>query len=149
MKRTGIKFDALPKTKPLKRSRINPVSKSRRARSGIAGKLGIVRLYGKDLESLRRDCYMRDGGRCQFVVRDRTGEKCNKSLSLDGDLYTRAHMAHIKAKRNGGDSIDNVRLMCYFHHIVVEHGGGKVVPSKSSPAATQPSPTEEKNHDNA
>ena len=115
----------------LRRSRINPISATRRARSGVAGKLGIVRLYGADLTALRRRVYERDGGRCQYMWDGDPNKKCNKLLPFDGDLFTRAHMAHIQGKGAGGsDTEANTRLLCYFHHIIVEHGGGKVVPAK-------------------
>lgn len=113
----------------MKRSRINPISKKRRLRSGVAGKLGIVRLYGEDLSKLRRAVYERDGGRCQW---EEAGVKCNKWLPFDGVIFARAHFAHIGGKRNHGD-IDNARILCYFHHIVVEHGGGKPCPPKPKP----------------
>ena len=119
----------------MKRTRINPISKTRRARSGVAGKLGIVRLYGDDLAALRRRVYERDKGQCQFVLQGVPNHCatviCGKQLPFDGDVFTRAHMAHIQGKGAGGsDTEANTRLLCYFHHIIVEHGGGKVVPAK-------------------
>ena len=95
--------------------RPNRVSKKRRERSGKPGKLGIVRLYGDDLAQLRRECYERDEGKCQW-------DGCGKSVPFEGDLYTRGHMAHVKNKRMYGDTLDNVRWLCYEHHILVEHG---------------------------
>jgi hypothetical protein len=110
----------------MKRSRINPISKKRRQRSGKPGKLGIVRLYGQDLEFLRRECYDRDEGRCQWVE---DGLKCNKLLPFHGPVFLRAHMAHIRNRRNYGDTIDNVRILCPHHHLVGEHNP-KSVPKK-------------------
>jgi len=98
-----------------RRKRPNRVSKKRRERSGKPGKMGIVRIYGEDLAQLRRECYERDEGKCQ-----RDG--CEKVLPFDGDLYTRGHMAHIRNKRMYGDTLGNVRWLCYEHHIVTEHG---------------------------
>ena len=113
----------------MKRTRINPISKTRRARSVVAGKLGIVRLYGDDLAALRRRVYERDKGQCQFV--EEKGGRCLKALPFDGDVFTRAHMAHIQGKGAGGsDTEANTMIACYFHHIVVMHCGGKVVPAK-------------------
>lgn len=113
-----------------RRSRINPISKKRRQRSGVAGKLGIVRLYGEDLKRLREAVYLRDEGRCQFIE---NGVKCNKWLPLDGTVFQRAHMAHIGSKRLVGDALETTRVLCYTHHIVVEHGGGKPCPPKPKP----------------
>jgi hypothetical protein len=110
----------------MKRSRLNPVSKTRRSRSGVPGKLGIVRLYGVDLAVLRLECYLRDGGCCQW---EEDGKKCGKLLPLDGDVLTRAHMAHIKNKRMYGDILENVRILCYQHHMIAEHNP-KSVPAK-------------------
>lgn len=98
----------------MKRSRINPISKRRRARSGIPGKLGIVRLYGSALESLRLACFERDHGCCQWP-------ECGKRLPFDGHVMQRAHMAHIRNKRMWGDTLDNVRILCPEHHLVSEH----------------------------
>lgn len=115
----------------MKRSRINSISKKRRQRSGVAGKLGIVRLYGEDLKRLREAVYLRDEGRCQFVE---NGVKCNKFLPLEGTVFQRAHMMHTVGRgRGGSDVASNVSVGCYFHHIVVEHSGGKVVPPKPKP----------------
>src|ERR1039458_3528835 len=101
----------------MKRSRINPVSNTRRSRSGKPGHCGIVRLYGADLTALRLECYRRDGGCCQW---EENGMKCSKLLPVDGDIFTRAHMAHIKNKRNYGDTLENIRILCYQHHMIAE-----------------------------
>lgn len=109
-----------------RRSLINPISKKRRKRSGVAGKLGIVRLYGKDLEALRVECYFRDEGRCQW---EENGAKCYRAVPLEGSLLVRAHMAHIRNRRNFGDTLANVRILCPYHHLVSEHNP-KSVPAK-------------------
>lgn len=121
----------------MKRSRPNPISKKRRARSGKPGKLGIVRLYGDDLQALRRECYVRDNGRCQW---EEDGVKCNKHLPFEGMTDRRAHMAHIRNKRNHGDTLENVRILCPYHHLVSEHNP-KSVPPKGAPCQTE-SPSE-------
>ena len=111
----------------MKRSHVNPISKKRRQRSGKPGHLGIVRLYGKDLEALRVQCYFRDEGRCQWE--EPNGVRCYKAVSLDGPLFQRAHMAHIRNRRNYGDTLANVRILCPQHHLVSEHNP-KSVPKK-------------------
>ena len=106
----------------MKRTRLRPVSPKRKSR---VGKLGIVRLVGKDLAELRLQCFERDGWRCQkcgVIVRD---------VPLSLDLH-RAEMAHIHAKRNGGDTLDNVQTLCASCH-KREHAGGKPCPPKPKP----------------
>jgi len=130
--RTGCGCRSARKRAALKRSRISPISKKRRLRSGIAGKLGIVRLYGKDMAELRHRVYERDAGRCQFV--ESNGFLCGKRLPFDGSVFVRAHLAHIVGRgRGGSDTAENTRLVCYFHHIVCEHSGGKPCPPKPKP----------------
>jgi 5-methylcytosine-specific restriction endonuclease McrA len=99
---------------------IRKISKHRKKRSGKPGKLGIVRLYGKDLEALREACYMRDSGLC---------EVCGRWSPLHGDLMIRAHMAHRRGKRNNGDTLGNVRILCPVHH--GEEHNPKSVPKKA------------------
>ncbi len=81
---------------PIRRKR----SKPRRGKQ-------IIRLHGAEMTALRDACMERDGGRC--VV-------CGSRNKLA--------MAHIHAKRNGGDTLDNVRMLCHFHH-TAEHAYGK------------------------
>ena len=107
-------------------TRINPVSVRRRARSGKPGKLGIVRLYGDDLTALRRQCFERDEYRCV---------DCGCLVAWDEEEATErgipvGDMAHIKGKRNHGDTLGNVRTKCRRCHDR-EHRP-KTVPSKSS-----------------
>lgn len=75
------------------------------------------RLKGKELIALRNACFDRDKGICQ---------ECR--VWTNSDLYHQhphsAHMAHIKAKRIGGDSLDNVRTLCGDCHRK-EHAYGK------------------------
>ena len=74
------------------------------------------RLKGKDLEMLRHDCIYRDGGKCTncgvFVY-----------ALLPHEDNRSAHMAHIQAKRRGGDSLENVRTLCGKCHRT-EHAYG-------------------------
>ena len=81
-----------------------------------------LRLKGKAMAALREDCYTRDGGLCQA---------CGVQVH-DGfpDWHDRKyHMAHIKAKRIGGDYMANVRTLCGRCHRA-EHNSGKPVPAK-------------------
>ena len=70
-------------------------------------KPGIVRVKGKDMQALRIACFLKYGGRC---------DECNVITWLNApDEHPRkADMAHIRGKRNHGDSIDNVRNLCHF-----------------------------------
>lgn len=85
------------------------------------------RLKGKDLEVLRLHCFVRDSFMCQnchIFVDDRLP-----------DLHDRkAHMAHIKVKRMGGDSLENVRTLCGKCHRT-EHAYG---PSMTKPVPKKP-----------
>lgn len=100
---------------------IRKVSKRRKTRSGKPGKLGIVRLYGKDLEALREACYMRDSGLC---------EVCRRWSPFHGDVMERAHMAHRQGKRNNGDTLENTRILCPTHHAHEHNSNGKPAPAK-------------------
>ena len=121
------------KRTPLKRkSRVNAVSEKRRQRSGKAGKLGIVRLYGDDVEPLRRECFERDEYRCQHVIDVGPPErKCLRVVRWEEGYPDSGHMAHIGNKRMYGDVIDNVLTKCPRCHLELEHAGGKVVPPKT------------------
>jgi 5-methylcytosine-specific restriction endonuclease McrA len=101
----------------LKRTRIAPVSRKRRERSGKPGKLGTVRLYGGDLEMLRWRCFERDRFRCV-------------QCGFYGYLDT-LEMAHIRTKRNNGDTLDNVVTMCHACHEKSHNAGGKPCPPKA------------------
>jgi 5-methylcytosine-specific restriction endonuclease McrA len=93
------------------------------------GKVGIVRLYGKDLEKLRRECFERDNYTCV---------ECGTYVEWsDNELYRGykwrtpvGHMAHIRTKRNNGDTLDNVRTLCAECHQKEHNAGGKPVPGK-------------------
>lgn len=75
------------------------------------------RLNGKALGELRLDCFFRDCYKCR---------ECGIGVSgLFPDLDDRkAHMAHIKAKRIGLDTLQNVRTLCGACHRK-EHAYGK------------------------
>ena len=95
----------------IKRSPIRHKRKYRKGEETI-GKLGRVRLRGKKLEQLRRECFERDGYRCTCG--------CNQSVTWeDGD------MAHIVSRgAGGGDILSNVRTMTHPCHML-EHAKGK------------------------
>jgi 5-methylcytosine-specific restriction endonuclease McrA len=84
------------------------------------------RLKGEDLEALRLSCFIRDGWKCK---------ECGKGVALrPHECAWSAHMAHIKAKRIGGDSLDNVRTLCGDCHRK-EHNYG---PSMTKPCPPKP-----------
>lgn len=107
----------------LRRTRLKPVSGRKRKRSGQAGKLGIVRLSGLALRELRIRCWLRDGGCCC---------ECKRAVTIDGHYPWDGvmHMAHIRTKRNNGDTIDNVRTLCPECHGKEHNAGGKPCPAK-------------------
>lgn len=98
-------------------------AKRRRERSGVPGKLGIVRRYGADLMGLRDECWERDLGICLTC-----GKRLYKEPRFDGDPDA-YDMAHCGSRRLYGDVITNVRCLCHRCHML-EHAGGKPVPKK-------------------
>lgn len=79
------------------------------------GKLGIVRMTGKDLAQLKRACKTRDHWtcvECRIWVSDDVHE-CSPH---------RAHAAHIVGRgRGGSDILSNLRTLCSNCHLVKEH----------------------------
>ena len=75
------------------------------------------RLKGKDLEALRRACFERDEAMCK---------ECGHRVYdyLPHWHPWSYHMAHIVAKRRGGDNLENVRALCGTCHRL-EHAYGK------------------------
>lgn len=68
------------------------------------------RLKGEALEKLRMECFRRDSFRCC---------KCGiavLNMFLPHTDDRSAHMAHVKAKRIGGDSLSNVQTWCGACH---------------------------------
>lgn len=105
------------KRTPLKRkTRLRPVSPKRKSR---VGKLGIVRLRGKDLFQLRTNCWIRDLMRCvDCGVRTCWEPRFNG----DPEAYD---MAHIQSRGAGGsDVLENVVTKCHRCHMK-EHAGHK------------------------
>jgi 5-methylcytosine-specific restriction endonuclease McrA len=94
-------------------------ARRRRARSGVPGRLGIVRLYGKDLEALRMACFDRAESICQNC-----GTPTSYLPRFDGDPAA-YDMAHIQSRGAGGsDTLENVRCLCHSCHMK-EHAGIK------------------------
>jgi len=70
-----------------------------------------IRLKGKAMEQLRRECYIRDTGICK---------SCGNPTS-----WERGHMAHIRSRGAGGEDIlSNVLWKCMECHLGLEHGKG-------------------------
>jgi hypothetical protein len=96
---------------------------SRSRRSGVVGKAGIVRLHGEDMEALWQASWSRSGGMC---------ERCGMLLNrYSKNPMTRAELSHVRTKRNNGDGLDNVQMLCgECHHslhnpkVVPRKGGG-------------------------
>lgn len=117
--------------------RPNSISAKRRERSGVPGKLGIVRVYGAAMGKLRAFVFDRDRYRCQgpFVLdADRNPvpmRTCLKPISLEyGEEHPRGHLVHLRAKRNNGDKPENLAAGCDTCHKNSHNAGGKPVPAK-------------------
>jgi len=76
-----------------------------------------TRLKGKELEALRFAVWERDGHRCVT---------CGRPVPLNGNVFERAHLAHIRSRGAGGeDTPENTRIKCFHCHIIQEHGKGE------------------------
>jgi hypothetical protein len=97
-------------TKPIAKT---PIKRTKRHPETRVGKLGRVRLTGKALESLRRECFERDHYTCTCG--------CGEQVTWEmGD------MAHIVSRGAGGsDVIDNVTTMTHEHHMKSHNCGGR------------------------
>lgn len=85
------------------------------------------RMKGASLQMLRNECWMRDKGCCKRCGQDTWQE-------LPHTASNAFHMSHIRAKRMGGDSIENVETLCGDCHRKFHHFGpsmDKPCPSKS------------------
>lgn len=70
-----------------------------------------IRLKGKEMEALRRECFKRDNYHCV---------QCGQPVS-----WQSGHMAHIVSHgARGSDIIDNVRTKCRNCHLNLEHTQG-------------------------
>ncbi len=77
-------------------------------RSGVPGKLGIIRLKGPALAALRRARFAMDHWKCA---------DCGRSVS-----WASGHLAHIVGRGAGGsDTMENTRTKCDDCHLVQEH----------------------------
>lgn len=97
------------------------------------------RLKGRALQELRLACFERDGYRCQgeFFALTSMGRKmvrCDEGVIWESGFVSSGHMAHIQAKRRGGDALDNVRTLCGDCHRK-EHAYG---PSMEKPCPPRP-----------
>lgn len=88
-------------------------------------------------KALRDKAYADAGGRCQL----RKHSKCSRDrvLPSEGDIFERAHLVHLKAKRVHGWAQENLCIGCYNCHIVYLHQNGgaeKIIPAKETPCAS-------------
>lgn len=99
---------------------IRPRSKPRRGQPTKAEKTAI-----------RNAAYERAGGLCQI----RKHARCSRNAVLpsEGDLFVRAHLVHLKAKRVHGWAPENLAIGCYWCHIESLHNP-KSVPAKERAA---------------
>ena len=105
-----MKRSPLPRYTPLRAKRNKPQVR-------IGKVTGKIRLSGQALDQLRDRVYRRDQGRCQWPL-------CGVWMPKYGSVFNRAHMAHIRSRgASGSDTDSNVRILCFEHHILHEHGG--------------------------
>lgn len=109
------------------RKAIPRVSKARRARSGVPGKCGIIRLYGAAKTALRLKRLDMDGWHCKNC-----GIQVHDGLP---DWHPqKPHLAHLQSLGAGGsDTISNTKTLCGSCHTgdKAEHNcGGKPLPRK-------------------
>ncbi len=92
------------------KTRIRPVrSKPRRGQPTPAEK-----------KRIRLDTYQLTGGRCMLRY-----EGCKGGiLPLEGSVFNRWHLVHLRAKRRFGWGPENVSGGCYHCHIEVRHQKG-------------------------
>ena len=86
-------------------------------------KPGIVRVKGKKMDALRMFVFLRDKGCCT---------KCGRRVALTEEDATwrmpTMHLAHIRNKRNHGDTPENTRSRCPECHLVGDHNPKSVPP---------------------
>ncbi len=88
------------------------------------GKLGIVRLTGKDLDHLRLLRWTLSKGICQ-----QCGRMTLLNPRFDGDPEA-YDMAHIRNRRMYGDTLENTMTLCHADHMKSHNAGGKPCPTK-------------------
>jgi hypothetical protein len=85
---------------------LDPVAEARGRRDPIAGHGNETRHIPA---SVKREVWLRDGGRCQFRLEN--GEPCGSSHRLQFD--------HVRPVAHGGEAIvDNLRLACAPHNLI-------------------------------
>ncbi len=74
-----------------------------------------IQLKGRAYTELRRKVWEKQAGRCA---------DCGEWVPLKGSsVFDMAHLAHIKSKgARGDDTEENTRILCYFCHLIKEHG---------------------------
>lgn len=84
---------------------------------------GRLRLRGEDYEALRRQAFERASGLCERIWEEcQFAEKrCLAWAPLDGSIFTRGHLAHLKHGPRKSDTLDQVIWSCAACHFA-EHG---------------------------
>lgn len=79
----------------------------------------------KEKAEARRQRYATAEGRCELHLH----ERCTPGvLPYEGDVFVRAHLVHLKSRGAGGDwSQENLRIGCYFCHIIAMHTQGRKI----------------------
>lgn len=84
---------------------------------------------------LREERYRLAGGRCEIQKHSKCSGRY--TLPLTGDIFNRAHLVHLHARRVYGWDIENLRIGCYWCHAVFMHANGgceKIVSAKERAA---------------
>lgn len=111
----------------MKRTAIKRYTPLRKKRSTPRSHKFIVRLTGAALTKLRKDCFARDGYRCVDCAWPVTWDE-EEAYKFG---FSVGEMSHIRAKRNNGDSLDNVVTRCRACHEKSHNCGGKPLPRKA------------------
>lgn len=75
--------------------------------------------------ALRRFVYDRAGGKCELRLKG-----CKRTvLPFEGDVFTRAHLVHLRARRRFGWHPETSCLGCYSCHIEQSHVKGVKLPA--------------------
>lgn len=122
---------------------IRTKSKRKKTRTG---KTGTVRLGKKDMDASRTTLYFAAKGYCQMreillaELKERTDMKPDHKLIAAATIrqncwdwvsLAHGHDAHLKAKRNNGDGLDNRIWSCPPCHLNGDHNAyGKPCPKK-------------------
>jgi 5-methylcytosine-specific restriction endonuclease McrA len=103
----------------------NSIKRSGPPRKKRPGPPRAGRLEGEELDALRAACFQRDNFTCTY---------CNLTVysDLPHEDPASAHMAHIQAKRRGGDNLSNVQTECgACHRAYHNFGKSRTKPCKS------------------